>query len=263
MGAAMSTAASKWAWDTDAGNTRNKLVLLALADFVGKDGNQCWPRIKTLAAKTGLNEKTVRLALDDLAKRKLISRQAQFLDGTQYRRSDLFTLNLSAAAHPGEAPAYPGDTPASPGNTPDDIRASRPVHPGNTPAPIEPVLNRNVEPKKERGTRLPLDWQPTSDNLAYAKKHGLGGEELRDEIESFRCYWHGVPGSRGMKLDWDKTWINSVLRWKGRNRNRRPTQRNGHDNIAGAFVDALIAEDDRLSDRGNVIDVDFAAVGGR
>jgi hypothetical protein len=96
-----------------------------------------------LAAKTEMDERTVRLALTDLVRRGLISREPQYLDGTKYRRSDLFTLHLTsdATTHPGETPGY--------------IRASHPVHPGESPGHIEPEDNQKVEPEKNqtRGAR--------------------------------------------------------------------------------------------------------------
>lgn len=49
-----------------------------------------------------------------------------------------------------------------------------------------------------RGTRLPSDWQP--------KEH----RERSDELAKFRDYWTAIPGSKGVKLDWDATWRNWI-----------------------------------------------------
>jgi len=150
----MSITAINWAYKIKAGSARNKAVLAVLANHANDDG-KCWPRIRTLAAETELDERTVRLALDDLAKRGLINRKPQFLDGTKYRRADLLTLHLTPgqddhSTHPGEAPAYPGDTPAYPGEAPAYIRVIDPVHPGDSPGHIEPSLNRKDEPPKNQ-----------------------------------------------------------------------------------------------------------------
>lgn len=57
----------------------------------------------------------------------------------------------------------------------------------------------------KRGTRLTDDWQLTPELRAFAIDHGLDPDGLRDE---FADYWTSVPGSKGLKLDWSKTFKN-------------------------------------------------------
>jgi hypothetical protein len=64
--------------------------------------------------------------------------------------------------------------------------------------------------KRARGTRLPEDWQPTPELLAYANSRGWHGQALADEIENFRDYWTAKTGASATKLDWPatfRTWI--------------------------------------------------------
>lgn len=74
--------------------------------------------------------------------------------------------------------------------------------------PLSPQADRKA--KTERGTRLPDDWQPTDDDLAFCHSEGLSPEETRRATDEFRDYWHGLPGARGRKLDWSKTFRNRV-----------------------------------------------------
>ena len=81
--------------------------------------------------------------------------------------------------------------------------------------------NHNHNHKKEappstpqRGTRLPIDWEPSDKGVEYAAGQGLVGDERKTEVCKFRNYWCAIPGQRGVKLDWEATWRNWVLRWK-------------------------------------------------
>lgn len=60
-----------------------------------------------------------------------------------------------------------------------------------------------------RGTRLPDDWQPSESLWAWGKEK-LPEADLRFETAAFKDYWAAQPGSRGIKLDWDKTWKNWI-----------------------------------------------------
>lgn len=57
----------------------------------------------------------------------------------------------------------------------------------------------------KRGSRLTDDWQLTPELRAFASDLGLDPDGLRDEFVDF---WTSVPGSRGLKLDWAKTFKN-------------------------------------------------------
>lgn len=62
---------------------------------------------------------------------------------------------------------------------------------------------------KKRATRLPEDWAPTPDQIAWARS------ERKDinpatEASKFRDYWIAKAGRDASKLDWDATWRNWV-----------------------------------------------------
>jgi uncharacterized protein YdaU (DUF1376 family) len=65
---------------------------------------------------------------------------------------------------------------------------------------------------KKRGTRLTGDWQPSAEDLAYAKSQGMPDAAITREIPNFRDYWIAKPGASGVKLDWPATWRTWVRR---------------------------------------------------
>lgn len=74
------------------------------------------------------------------------------------------------------------------------------------------------EVKKEgvaraRGTRISEDWQPDAERCEFARGLGLDPAAVRDEFVDF---WFAVPGSRGLKLDWQKTFKNRCREVAGR-----------------------------------------------
>jgi len=57
----MSVRAIDWAFKLHTGCALCKLILLKLADHVGKDGGPCWPSNALIARETELADRTVRL----------------------------------------------------------------------------------------------------------------------------------------------------------------------------------------------------------
>lgn len=54
-----------------------------------------------------------------------------------------------------------------------------------------------------RAARLPADWSPNEEEVAYATTKGL---DVAAVVENFRGWWHSVAGQKGVKLDWHLTW---------------------------------------------------------
>ena len=67
----------------------------------------------------------------------------------------------------------------------------------------------NKERTATRGTRLPADWKPNAELVAWSKAE-RSDLELRKVFEEFKDYWSSVSGSGGVKLNWDATWRNWV-----------------------------------------------------
>jgi len=68
----MSLKASAWAWEQDV-QGMHKLILLAIADYAGRDNNSAWPAITTLAARCGVSRITAVRAVRELEKLNLVS----------------------------------------------------------------------------------------------------------------------------------------------------------------------------------------------
>jgi|GEM_PF-2042392 len=73
-----------------------------------------------------------------------------------------------------------------------------------------PVAHKNNIRSKSRGTRLPDDFGLTRERIAFACDRDVTFPD--DEMEKFRNYWSAIPGSRGVKCDWDAVWRNWILK---------------------------------------------------
>lgn len=84
--------------------------------------------------------------------------------------------------------------------------------------PVPPDTSLSIEEDKkekkerQRATRIPPDWRPTSSEEEFATQQGLPSAELARETEKFRDYWQAKPGAGGCKLDWPATWRNWIRR---------------------------------------------------
>ena len=86
---------------------------------------------------------------------------------------------------------------------------------GNEGVTPPPLATNNQEPgtRERRATRLPPDWEPNDELLAFARKE-RPGLNLRTTVMSFMNYWHAKAGQDATKLDWDRTFKNWVLKEK-------------------------------------------------
>lgn len=71
-----------------------------------------------------------------------------------------------------------------------------------------------AEPRADRGSRLPTDWSPSTEDRAFAAAEGIDPDR---EAGSFRDYWTSKPGAAGRKSNWSATWRNWVRRSAERN----------------------------------------------
>lgn len=94
-----------------------------------------------------------------------------------------------------------------------ETRASSDEHTETRPSKGKESKGREGEESgaRKRGTRLPEDFAPSPELLAWAKeKRPAVDADL--ETERFRNYWHAESGAKATKIDWDKTWQNWILR---------------------------------------------------
>jgi len=117
----------------------DRLVLLALADWSDKAG-RTWPSIPQLASKTGIHERTVRLALGRLEGGGHLTRRSLPGKGTRYRLTIQPVDTPGATPTPGAEPTpgvtpTPGVAPGTPGAAPTNTSAIRQERKKASPSP--------------------------------------------------------------------------------------------------------------------------------
>lgn len=110
----------------------------------------------------------------------------------------------------------PDDTPESAASPPVPYPSRTRSSPGGEPKESPPASPD--PPRGSRGSRLPDDFTVTDEMRSWAREHApLCGTT---DHEAFCDYWCSVPGAKGRKIDWVKTWRN----WMRREQERRTRQ---------------------------------------
>lgn len=121
---------------------------------------------------------------------------------------DTTTKQLEALLSQAESRRTPSSVtpPVTEPVTRDNTATQTPVPNTQTPVP------RVNKPSVGRGSRLPPDWSPDPDGMAFAEQQGLRNGRAQAELGRFRDYWTAQPGQKGVKTDWPATWRNWVRR---------------------------------------------------
>lgn len=90
-----------WSWEQQLGPVP-KLVLMALADNADDHG-YCWPKLRTIATKCCVSERTIQRTIKDLLASGLLSKSARY-DHTGRQVSNGYTLQISG---PDKLSPYP------------------------------------------------------------------------------------------------------------------------------------------------------------
>lgn len=64
---------------------------------------------------------------------------------------------------------------------------------------------------KSKGTRLPDDWQPSADDLAYGAQKGLLPHEIARATEKFKFWAASASGPNSIKRNWSMAYRNWLL----------------------------------------------------
>jgi hypothetical protein len=137
-------------------------------------------------------------------------------------------------ANPSTNPSvYPSGNPS--GN-PNPNPSTNPSGKGSTkgsPTPSSYLLAPDEELRKEvgvqgeevppadRATRVPDDFAPSDDLVAWGKDLGFTETALIDIAAEFVDYWRAKPGKDGLKRDWNATFRNWVRKEDPAKRNRK------------------------------------------
>ena len=163
-----------WAFGQRVGSPMAKLVLLTLADHHNDEtGADPFPAIKTIAAETEMNERSVRRHLETLEAAGLIACRAQ-------GRGKVYRLSLpSTPDRESDSAQPPPDTLSSKSASVSVKADSMPITPdrestgpGGTASNRERAGGR-ARKRAGRTTRLPDDWQPNQAEFDFAPKEGL------------------------------------------------------------------------------------------
>lgn len=134
------------------------------------------------------------------------------------------TKNTKPLGSPLEAPPKPEavtetETVTETGKSKALVATSENSPPKTEPPDAEPPnASPTAPPKQKNGSRLPDDWiLPKSwGEEALQLRPDLTAESVRSEASSFADYWHGIPGEKGRKLDWQATFRNWIRRANAR-----------------------------------------------
>src|SRR5262249_17684441 len=105
-----------------------------------------------------------------------------------------------------------------------------------------------------RGSRLPINWQPSPAEVTFAVERGLAQARIAIQAEKFRNYWTAKSGAGATKRDWSATWRNWIFTAMERgygppiNRGHRPGT-NTTPRRASTGSDAILAGMARLASR--------------
>lgn len=68
---------------------------------------------------------------------------------------------------------------------------------------------------------MPAEWK------TWAAAQGATNAEVEDQAARFADYWRSIPGTKGVKLDWQATWRNWIRSSLERNRPRNAAAGSG------------------------------------
>jgi hypothetical protein len=220
------------------GSGTDKCVLMIMAETAGDDGRSVFLSQETLAERTGFNERTIRRSLLSLEQQGLIRRGDQSLvDGIAPRhRPVVWDLVMTespsqirgdSVSTRGGSLSERGDIVSIRGDSASEARGLSVLHEGTLcptrgdtvppKASLEASLEASKEagPRKrgarERGTRLPDNWMPDEETIAWARREHPD-VDLRIEHQKFCNHWHAKTGKDATKVNWNLTWRNWIIR---------------------------------------------------
>lgn len=206
-------------------------VLLALANYAGKNGEAAFPAVATLAEDTGLSERTVRAKLDALEELGVIVRGNQAIAAAHIARADRRPVCYDLCIHAERGAGFaPREDATGCSSRSDGVQMTQERGAGAAPDPsCKPSMNHLSAPRADsrpaaRASRLPEDWVlpkawgelalTMTQQFASEQCDWAGGawtpERVRFEADKFRDYWHGKSGKDATKADWFATWRNWV-----------------------------------------------------
>lgn len=215
----MSWPAVHWAFAQRAPSSAAKFLLIVLADNAVVDDWRSWPSIPYLVETTQQDRKTVMKnlrALESAALIVAVGKTGRTGQVTVWRLPVVTANARSKKPRNGTVtdretvPDFPVNSTKSPAKE----SQKRDTEPEREPVkePERPRASRVAPPAgSDRGHRLPADWSPSADDLAYCEQQ-RPDLDPRTVAESFRDHWHAESGQRASKRDWAAAWRTWVRR---------------------------------------------------
>ena len=170
----MSSTAISWARPISVVDPRAKLLLLLLADHADEVGS-CDADHNRLSIEACMTASADVSALQKLEAAGLIRKGTRNRADLLSRPRDRYYLNITLSS----------------------------------PVPPAAAFNEGEgNDRKNRGTRLQANWQPSAEDIAYARRQGLDDDAINREAEIFRNHWIAKSGRDAAKRDWHATWRN-------------------------------------------------------
>lgn len=206
----MSLRAMSWAWEQETKSSGERLVLLALADHAGEDG-ECWPHSARLGEKCGLDRKTVQRHLTALDERGVIEKVSRRKRNNGTLAGWLYRLPIVEGTHTSR---LGGDT-----DIPTKRGHAHPVLEDTPTSPQEPsIFNPQIEP-----SQVDNDWQTfwneyprktgkQNAEKAWSKLSATDRQSALAQIDMHIHHWD-VSGTSPQFIPHPATWLNG-RRWE-------------------------------------------------
>jgi hypothetical protein len=216
-----------------------KLVLMAFCDDADKLSRIAFPGIEAAMEWSGLGKSRVLEVIAELIDEGYISRLSAGRRGhraefrifdrvaccSMHGPANVMPLGSgqsdpnedekgSATADPiddlGSGPADPKSRKGSGQSDPKSELGSGIGSDSYRTPPVSPVTTKTTTggaaTRNTRGHRLPDDWHPTPDDVAWARAQNYLDDWARHETAQFCDYWHAESGAKATKHDWSKAW---------------------------------------------------------
>lgn len=200
----MSIKATNWAWEQNL-PPGSKLVLMALANNADELG-YCWPKIKTIAAKCGVSERTAQRTIKDLLGTGLLKISARF-NALGGQISNGYTLEMSPPDKLSPSPALIQEE----GDSRDITRVTQLCRGGSDTAmsPLQPPHEPKKESSQVRSCVL-AQLPPEEHGEIMAIMDGLS-QEKRAETKALLV----DALTRGKIQTSASRWLRAVIRRRG------------------------------------------------
>jgi hypothetical protein len=213
----MSFTAEGWAWEQRCPSSASKSVLVCLGWHANKDGERAIPSIATICRLTQLAENTVRKALGDLIKAALVERHERMVGKRCLTAEYRLAIRETPPSNLGgvDTSVDEGDPSQICVPPPSNLRPPPPNSEGESKT-LNQEDNQGVQQRPRaracaKAVSMPVDWEPTDEDRAYAIEHGRNPDLCRDDV---REYWVENGGKRP---GWSRTYRQYVRRCESRN----------------------------------------------